>query len=147
MKIKQENIEHLQERLNAHATEILSAEDLIPELKIDAVVSSQTLNLDLVQELKQFEPFGMGNAKPRFVTRDLTLTSEPFVMKEKHLKLKLASRNGRQFEAVWWDGVDKSKGKTLTGKSRIELAYTPDANNWNGKTRLQLVVEDLREEN
>jgi single-stranded-DNA-specific exonuclease len=147
MKIKQENIEHLQERLNAHATEILSAEDLIPELKIDAIVSSQTLNLDLVQELKQFEPFGMGNAKPRFVTRDLTLTSEPFVMKEKHLKLKLASTNGRQFEAVWWDGVEKSKGKTLTGKSRIELAYTPDANNWNGKTRLQLVVEDLREEN
>jgi len=147
MKIKQENIEHLQERLNAHATEILSAEDLIPELKIDAIVSSQTLNLDLVQELKQFEPFGMGNAKPRFVTRDLTLTSEPFVMKEKHLKLKLANTNGRQFEAVWWDGVEKSKGKTLTGKSRIELAYTPDANNWNGKTRLQLVVEDLREEN
>jgi single-stranded-DNA-specific exonuclease len=145
MKIRQENIEHLQERLNAHATEILSAEDLIPEIKIDAIVSSQTLNLDLVRELKQFEPFGMGNAKPRFVTKDLTLTKEPFVMKEKHLKLKLADKEGKQFEAVWWDGVDKSKKQTLKPKTRIELAYTPETNNWNGNTRLQLVVEDLRE--
>jgi single-stranded-DNA-specific exonuclease len=145
MKIKQENIEHLQERLNAHATEILTSEDLIPEIKIDAVVSSQTLNLDLVQELKQFEPFGMGNPKPRFVTKDLTLTNEPYVMKEKHLKLKLADKEGKQFEAVWWDGVDKAKKRTLKPQSRIELAYTPEANNWNGNTRLQLVVEDLRE--
>ena len=145
MKIKRENIEHLQKRLNAHAAEILSAEDLIPEIKIDAVVSSQTLNLDLVRELKRFEPFGMGNSRPRFVTRNLTLTVEPYVMKEKHLKLKLADQDGKQFEAVWWDGVDKSKKQTLKPKSRIELAYTPEANNWNGNTRLQLVVEDLRE--
>ncbi len=144
--IKEENIAALKERLNAHATEILSAEDLIPEVKIDAVVSSRTLNLDLVQELKQFEPFGMGNPKPRFVTRDLTLTSEPYVMKEKHLKLKLTDADGKQFEAVWWDGVDKSEKQTLKPKSRIELAYTPEANNWNGSTRLQLVVEDLRTE-
>ena len=146
MTIKQENIAALKERLNARATEILTAEDLIPEVKIDAVVSSQTLNLDLVQELKQFEPFGMGNPKPRFVTRDLTLTTEPYVMKEKHLKLKLADADGKQFEAVWWDGVDKSAKQTLKPKTRIELAYTPEANNWTGNTRLQLVVEDLRTE-
>jgi len=40
--------------------------------------------------------------------------------------------------------VDKSREQTLKPKTRIELAYTPDANTWNGNTRLQLVVEDLR---
>jgi len=144
MKIKKENIEELQKKLNEHAGSNLSPEDFIPELKIDAVVSSQTLSLDLVQELKQFEPFGMGNSRPKFVTKDLVLVSEPFVMKEKHLKLKLAGEKGKQFEAVWWDGVDKSKKQTLKPKTRIELAYTPEANTWKGNTRLQLVVEDLR---
>ncbi len=144
MKIKRENIELLQARLNEHATAVLSAEDLIPELKIDAVVSSKSLNLDLVQQLKRFEPFGTGNPKPRFLTKDLVLTGAPFVMKEKHLKLKLADADGKAFEAVWWDGVDKSKGQTLNAKTRIELAYTPEANTWNGNTRLQLVVEDLQ---
>ena len=147
MKIKEENIQKLQEKLNAHATENLSAEDLIPELKIDAVVSSQSLNLDLIAQLKRLEPFGMGNPKPRFVTKNLTLGGEPYVMKNKHLILKLNDDGGRQFEAVWWDGVDKPKAETLRAKSRIELAYTPEANNWNGSTRLQLVVEDLRTEN
>lgn len=144
MQIKTENIETLQAKLNEHAGENLSSEDLIPELKIDAIVSSQTLNLDLVQELKRFEPFGMGNPKPRFVTKDLYLTHEPFVMKEKHLKLKLADASGKQFEAVWWDGVDKSNGQTLKPKTRIELAHTPEANTWNGNTRLQLVIEDIK---
>ncbi len=147
MKIKRENIELLQEKLNEHATANLSAEDLIPELKIDAIIQSKTLNLDLVNELKRFEPFGMGNPKPRFVTKDLILTGDPFVMKEKHLKLKLSDADGKLFEAVWWDGVDKSKGQTLNAKTRIELAYTPEANTWNGNTRLQLVVEDLKSSN
>ncbi|MBA2736624.1 MAG: single-stranded-DNA-specific exonuclease RecJ, partial [Pyrinomonadaceae bacterium] len=147
MKIKFENIEKLREMVNRHAIANLSDEDLIPELKIDAVVSSNTLGLPLVEDLKRLEPFGMGNRKPTFVTRDLFLQTDPLVMKEKHLKLKLKDAGGKQFEAVWWDGVEKSKEQTLKPKSRIELAYTPEANVWNGNTRLQLVVEDLRTDN
>jgi single-stranded-DNA-specific exonuclease len=145
--IKTENIDALREKLNAHAAGLLTDEDLIPEIKIDAVVSSQTLNLDVVRELKQLEPFGAGNPKPKFVTKDLYLLDEPLVMKEKHLKLRLADKTGKTFEAVWWDGVEKSKEQTLKPKKRIELAYTPEANTWQGNTRLQLVVEDLRTDN
>jgi single-stranded-DNA-specific exonuclease len=144
MKIKTDNIETLQNKLHAHATENLSKEDLIPEIKIDAVLQSQTLTLDLVQQLKQLAPFGMGNARPKFVTKDLILIDDPRVMKEKHLKLKLADKNGKQFEAIWWDGVDKSKEQNLRRKSQVNLAYTPEANTWNGNTRLQLVVEDVK---
>jgi single-stranded-DNA-specific exonuclease len=144
MKIKFENIEKLREMVNRHAIANLRDEDLIPELKIDAVVSSRSLGLPLIEDLKRLEPFGMGNRKPTFVTRDLFLQDNPFVMKEKHLKLKLKDATGKQFEAVWWDGVEKSKEQTLKPKSRIELAYTPEANVWNGNTRLQLVVEDIK---
>ena len=142
--IKQENIEILREKLNEHAKQKLSDEDLVPELKIDAPVSSGSLNLELVEELKKLEPFGIGNPKPVLLTKDLYLTDEPFVMKEKHLKLKLADKNGKRFEAVWWDGLEKSKGQTLKPQTCIELAYTPEANSWNGNTRLQLVVQDLK---
>lgn len=147
MKIKAENINELREKLNEHAVQNLSADDLIPEIKIDAQVSSNTLDLRLVEEIKMLEPFGAGNPKPIFATKELFLTHEPFVMKEKHLKLKLADKNNKQFEAVWWDGVEKSKEQTLKPKTRIELAYTPEANTWQGNTRLQLVVEDLRTDN
>jgi len=147
MKIKAESIPNLLERLNAHAIETISEDNLIPELKIDALLTGQSLNLALVEELAAFEPFGAGNSKPVFVTRGLRLDDEPYVMKDKHLKLKLRDADNRGFEAVWWDGVERSKGQTLTVGSRIEIAYVAEANVWNGNTRLQLVVEDLRADN
>ena len=147
MKIRTENIDKLRAMLNLHASNILSYEQLVPELKIDAHVSSETLALGMVEELKRLEPFGAGNPKPVFVTKDLSIDEEPLVMKEKHLKLKLAGSTGKRFEAVWWDGVDRSRGRTLRRGNGIELAYTPEANVWQGNTRLQLVVEDLREHN
>lgn len=147
MKMKTEHIDELRVRLNTHACECLTDEACIPELKIDAVVSPQTLDLRLVEELKGFEPFGAGNPKPVFVTKDLYLRDDPYVMKDKHLKMKLSDKSGKSFEAVWWDGVEKSKERTLTPNSCIELAYTAEANSWQGNTRLQLVVEDLRADN
>ncbi|MEO6655824.1 MAG: single-stranded-DNA-specific exonuclease RecJ, partial [Pyrinomonadaceae bacterium] len=126
--MKEENITLLRQKLNEYTASILSEDDLIPELKIDALVTSQSLTLDLVEQFARFEPFGAGNPKPIFVTRDLILRDEPFVMKDKHLKLKLIGDDNKQFEAVWWDGVERSKGQTLKPNSRIELAYVAETN-------------------
>ncbi len=146
MEIKGEKIPELQEQLNKYAVSVLSLDDLVPQLDIAALVTSETLGLDLVDQLAAFEPFGAGNPKPIFVTRDLILIGEPFIMKDKHLKLRLFG-GGKQFEAVWWDGVERSKGQTLRPDTRIELAYVPEANIWQGNRRLQLVVEDVRADN
>jgi len=147
MKIATEKISDARENLNAYAAAKLSDEELIPVLNIDALVTPETLDLKLLEQLSMFEPFGQGNSKPVFLTRDLVLTDEPYIMKDKHLKMRLLSSSGKQFEAVWWDGVERSKGQTLKPNTRIELAYIPEANSWQGTTRLQLVVEDLRADN
>lgn len=147
MKIKADNIDALRLKLNEYAAGTLLDDLLTPELHIDAHVSSQTLDLRLIDELNAFEPFGAGNPKPIFVTKGLALREEPRVLKDKHLKLYLHDREGKRFEAVWWDGVERSKGQTLIPNSRIEIAYTPEANTWQGSTKLQLVVEDLRTDN
>lgn len=147
MKIRIEKVDDLRVRLNEHARSTLSDDQLVPELRVDALVTSQSLSLELVDDLSCFEPFGAGNPKPIFVTRDFVLREEPFVMKDKHLRLKLIGTDNKTFEAVWWDGVERSKRQTLTPNSRIELAYVPEANEWQGNRRLQLVVEDLRADN
>lgn len=147
LQIRTENIEALRSELNAHAASKLSEDDLIPVLDIDAHVSAQTLDLSLISEIARFEPFGAGNPKPVFITKGLVVLEEPRVMKDKHLKLWLLGEGNRRFEAVWWDGVEQSMGRTLEQGTRIQLAYTAEANTWNGNTRLQLVVEDLRADN
>lgn len=147
MKIRSENIEKLRVKLNEYAGAKLTEDHRTPLLNIDAHVSSATLSLDVVKELKRLEPFGAGNPKPVFVTKGLVIAGDAYVMKEKHLKLKLHDPAGRRFEGVWWDGVERSKGRTLRPGNSIEVAYTPEANVWQGNTRLQLVVHDLREHN
>ncbi|MBV6496783.1 MAG: single-stranded-DNA-specific exonuclease RecJ [Acidobacteria bacterium] len=145
MKIRSERIPELRKRLSDYADTVLRPEDLEPELHIDAVLLPESIDLKLVSALSSLEPFGQGNPKPIFVTKNLILREDVFVMKEKHLKLKLESESGCQFEAVWWDGVDRSKGRTPRRGSRIELAYVVEVNNWQGNRKIQLVVEDFRE--
>jgi single-stranded-DNA-specific exonuclease len=147
MTIKVGNIDELRRRLNEHASAILVGEALTPVLRIDAPVSTQTLNLELINDLAAFEPFGAGNPKPVFVTGGMVLRDDPYVMKEKHLKLRLFDEDRRSFEAVWWDGVERSKGRTPHSGDRIEIAYTPEVNVWQGYRNLQLVVEDIRIDN
>ena len=143
--IRRERINELRRRLNDHAASCLKDEDLQPLVHIDAELLPSALTLKLTEELSQLEPFGAGNRRPLFMTRDLQLVSEPRVMKERHLKLFLAGADNRRLEAVWWGGVEELDGQTLKAGDRIELAYTVEANTWRGETRLQLVVEDLKE--
>jgi single-stranded-DNA-specific exonuclease len=147
MKLKFENIDALRVALNTYADGSLTEAHMQRELRIDARVSPQSLNLKLVKALGALEPFGAGNPKPIFVTNGLYVRDEPYVMKNKHLKVWLDDHNGRRFEAIWWDGVERSLERTLTPGSRIEMAYTAEANIWQGNTRLQLAVEDIRADN
>lgn len=142
--IKRERVAELRRRLNEHAAANLNDEDLQPAIHIDAELPAEMLTLALAEELKQLEPFGAGNPRPLFMTRNLCLLSEPRVMKEKHLKLRVAGNGQRPLEAVWWSGVDELEGQTLAPGSRIELAYTIEPNTWQGVTRLQLSIKDLK---
>jgi single-stranded-DNA-specific exonuclease len=142
--IKRDRIPELRRRLNEHAASHLSMEDLVPALHIDAKLAVESLTLSLAEELRALEPFGAGNPRPLFVTRGLRLIAEPRVIKEKHLKLRLAGAPGAApLDAIWWDGLAEME-RTLTANTRIELAYTIEPNTWQGETRLQLCVKDMK---
>jgi len=93
--------------------------------------------------LHALEPFGAGNPRPVFVTRDFRILSEPQIIKEQHLKLRVAGEDNRPFEAIWWRGLQEAE-RTPRINERIELAYELESNLWNGDVRLQLNVRDLR---
>lgn len=147
MKLRQENIEAVRKALNVYADGSLTDELLQPVLKVDARVSPQTLTLGLVKELNALEPFGAGNPKPIFATKGLYICDEPRVLKEKHLKFRLDDGHRNRFEAVWWEGLERSRQRTYAVGECIEIAYTVEANVWQGNSRLQLVVEDVRTDN
>ena len=101
------------------------------------------LTFDLSQDLRLMEPFGAGNPRPVFLTRGLRVLGEPQVIKEQHVKLRVAGDNNRPFEAMWWRGLEESVA-TPQPNQRIDLAYEFEAQSWMGDIRLQLNVRDMR---
>lgn len=141
--IRPEKIAEFRRRLNEHAAGCLTEEDLEHSVTIDMELSPEQVTFQLARELQALEPFGAGNARPVFVTRNLRCLSEPAVMKDKHLKLRLAGPQNRPLEAVWWNCIE-TPGQTPAVNGSIELAYSIDVSAWNDEYRMQLNVADMR---
>jgi len=141
--IKPERIGEFRRRLNEHAASVLTPHDLEPLVNIDLELPPDTIAFPLARELEALEPFGAGNPRPVFVTKNLRCLSEPAVIKDRHLKMRLAGPQNRPLEAVWWNCVE-SPGQTPDLRGSIELAYTLETQAWNGDYKMQLNVLDLR---
>lgn len=82
-------------------------------------------------ELLDSQVWGQGFAPPVFCDEFRVLNQR--ILKEKHLKL-LLEKNGRQYDAIWFGHVDNLP-------ERATVAFRLDANEFNGMTRVQLMVE------
>ncbi|HEU4874809.1 MAG TPA: single-stranded-DNA-specific exonuclease RecJ [Pyrinomonadaceae bacterium] len=141
--IRPERIEEFRRRLNEHAASCLTPDELEPLVKIDLELRPEDVTFSLARELDALEPFGAGNPRPVFMTRNLRRLSEPVVIKDKHLKFRLAGPQNRPLEAVWWNCVE-TPGQTPDLNGSIELAYTLETSAWNDEYRMQLNVSDLK---
>lgn len=141
--IHRDRIAEFRRRLNEHAASCLTEDDLAPALAIDAEISAKELNFQFSQALRALEPFGAGNPRPVFVTRGFRVMGEPQIIKEQHLKLRVAGDDHRPVEAIWWRGVEEVDSMPLPNQ-RIDLAYEFEASRWQGDIRLQLNVKDMK---
>lgn len=66
------------------------------------------LTLDLIQELKQFEPFGHGNSEPIFRLRNATVLERKTMGSDgQHLKLHVTDKQGKRFAVVGFGQSDR----------------------------------------
>ena len=134
-------IGELTERFEAYARKNLAPDDLVALLRVDAEVELDQMDWPVYEQLKQMEPFGMGNPTPVFVARGLRLALPPRVVGEKHLKLRVAN-GSRDWEAIGWRKAGQAK--LLEACGAIDLAFTLDENTYEGMSSLQMVIKDLQ---
>src|SRR6185436_17346086 len=125
--ISTNRIDEFRRRLNDHAASCLTDQDLEPTVLIDMELPAEHVSYQFAKNLQALEPFGAGNPQPVFCTRGLRVLSEPQVIKDKHLKLRLGGPQNRPLEAIWWNGAD-NPGQTPQLGSSIEVAYTIELN-------------------
>lgn len=129
------------QRFNEVARARLRPEDLQPELRIDAEIPIDDVTDDLEGLLRHFEPFGVGNPTPVFASRGVRLATPPRVVGTDGLKLRLATST-RDREALGW-GMGELAADLRAGDV-LDIAYRVERDTYQGESRLQLRIADLR---
>jgi single-stranded-DNA-specific exonuclease len=135
------NIADLEAELETYAHSMISVQELEPALRVDAEITLDQVNWEFCQALKRLEPFGFGNPTPVFGTRGLTVAAEPRVLKEKHLKVRVA-QTGKSCEALVWGGARDHFA--LAAGQQIDAAYSVQENNFEGLVGIELNTRDLK---
>ncbi|MGH8245946.1 MAG: DHHA1 domain-containing protein, partial [Gammaproteobacteria bacterium] len=139
--VKNQNLAELVTRLKSIAAEKLGAQDLRPTLTADAQVSLTEIRPELIKTLSYLEPTGYGNPDPAFVSRGAKVKNSRTVGSEgKHLKLTVEDELGFTHDAIGFRlGHLKSDLP-----NRVDLLYTYEVNEYNGRVGYQLNLKDIR---
>ena len=136
--IREENFAAFADAFRVAADDMLSEEALQARIHLDHELTFADLNHDLLRWHAMLEPFGSGNAQPVFFARDVQPASEPQVLKEKHLVLRLKQRNFHT-RAIFFDGAAEP-----LPTPPWDVAFRIQSDEYDGLTRLQVHVHAMR---
>jgi single-stranded-DNA-specific exonuclease len=122
------------------AEERLSGKDLRPVLQADVEMQLSDLKPGLLDYLELLQPTGYGNPQAIFVSRGLRVMHARQVGREgEHLKLIVSDGH------ITYDAIAFQQGYWFNElPSFVDLMYTYELNEFNGRESLQLRVKDLR---
>ena len=134
-------IEDFKQELEKKANEVITDDLLQRVVRIDLVLGFNDVNFDLYGKIQTLSPFGIGNPEPVFATQDAFVNDMNFVGRDKnHLKLKI-EKDGVIFDAIAFGFGQKAD---FAVNDKIDVAYIIDNNSWNGNSKLQLKIKDVR---
>jgi single-stranded-DNA-specific exonuclease len=114
-------IPEFRNRLNDHALERLTEEDLVRAIEIDALLDVPEVDEASVTEVLSLAPFGYGNPPPVFAVCGAEVAAMPTVLKEKHLRLSLRQK-GQTLKVMAWNAADRAED--LRAGATIDAAIT-----------------------
>ena len=138
--VSNHQLEELRVRLQAIAERELADQELVPSLRADIELPLSEIRPSLLPYLDQLQPTGTNNPEAVFVARNLWVTNSRTVGAEKkHLKLTVTD-GSITYDAIafrqghWQDQMPES----------VDLMFTFEKNNFQGREYLQLNVKDIQ---
>jgi single-stranded-DNA-specific exonuclease len=127
--------------MQKYANDTITDDQLIKVINADMELSFSLINHDLYKAIQQFAPFGQSNAEPTFVAKNVIVKDIRILGKEgKHIKL-LLEQDGAFLEALGFGFAEKFDGAI---GDNIDILYSISLNTWNGKSKVELRIRDLR---
>ncbi|MDF2879476.1 MAG: recJ [Clostridiaceae bacterium] len=136
LSIKEENLDRFEEALNKLSEKYLKKDDFMINFNIDCVLNAQKIGVEIVDELKQLEPFGEGFPKPVLVLDNFQASQAMYMGEEKN-HVKLISD---KVSMIIWREAEKYRKKGEPQKVKA-IGY-PELNVYKNKVNLQFTVNN-----
>ena len=114
--------------------------EIVPIIKIDAKIDLNEINKEMVESLKELEPFGEGNKMPIFAFKNLKIDSIRALSEGKHLKLTLKDNN-TIINAIGFNLGNLAEEYRIGDK--IDVAGVLEINSFNGVDAIQINIKDI----
>lgn len=153
------SIERFRVFLNAHCG--LTKEDLEEKIHIDVPMPMAYVTAEFVRQLAVLEPFGNGNPKPVFSQRNLRFLSGRILGRNGNVgKYRVEDETGRQYDLMyfgdletWHEFLTENFGREAFERLYqgsygtnavicIHVIYYPDLDVYQGRERLQMIMQD-----
>jgi single-stranded-DNA-specific exonuclease len=138
--VANDNLTELVRRMQEITANELSGLDLRPTLNADLEIPLADLKPDLLDYLNMLQPTGHGNRQAYFVSRELRPTAVRVIGRDRtHLKFNVTdgwiTYDAIAFQQGYWQAEMPT---------RIDIFYTFELNEYNGRSSLQLNVRDIK---
>lgn len=143
--IKVEDLYVFYESLKELAQKKLTEEDLENTLSIDAIISNDDFNVQLVKNLERLAPFGFGNKKPIFAIMNAQIASIRYFGNNgnKHIAMQIRHPNLNKIEAVGFS-IKPDEYEWLEVGKYVNIAGSLEINSWNNKELLQIKIKSIQ---
>jgi single-stranded-DNA-specific exonuclease len=138
--IARDSIDAFREAFTTHAAEVLTPADLVPELRVDAVVPGDVLTLGLAEELERLAPFGQSNPPVSLLVPAAHVTDPRGLGEGRHVAFTLHAAGTRS------RCVQFGAGTRLPAEpdEPVDAAVRLEVNRWNGSVEPRLVIQHCR---
>ena len=142
--LRWDDVKEFRRRFQQYVEEHIRPEHTEATLNIDAVIDFRDITKKMHSELKKFGPFGPGNPKPLFCTKDVYDfgTSKVVGREQEHIKLELVdSKSNNVMNGIAFG--QSASARYIKSKRSFDIAYTIEDNVFKHND-VQLQIEDIR---
>ena len=134
-------IDELRERLTKYCKAVITEDEYIPVVAIDAELPVDDIDVDIIDRVSDLEPYGMANSTPVFAIMEATVQDIMLMGQLKnHCKVIFATSNGT-LDAIAWNRPDLFK--SIFVGTVVKVAFSLQKNEWQGMVSPQLMIQAI----
>lgn len=146
LSLKEENIPEFTRRFEEYVSANILPSQLKPTYEIDAYLTFSEITPELIATLRRFTPFGPGNNKPVFCTRNVIDfgTSKLVGRQLEHIKLELVDdTSGKVFNGIAFNKAELFPA--IHSGKRMNICYTIEDNkHHSAQNAIQLQIKEIQ---